>query len=140
MKRSLPILLAVLLSACASSPGPNIPSGNLAITVANVRRDCVREVMANALVSYGYQIESKSDNQIIAGRIAPEAFFEDRLSVLFLPQYDVDALMIVIYTNSVRHPGTAFESLQPIYASQIEQDQLDLVKQKIQSNCAARRS
>lgn len=138
MKRALSILFAWLLSACAANPGPNTPSGNLTITVTNVRRDCAREIMAQAIRSYGYHVASQSDYQIIAGRMRPELSVEERLTILFLVQHPDDALKIVIYASSVSHPGTAFESFQPTRPTQIEQTQFEVLKDKIQGDCAGR--
>jgi len=137
MHRLLSIVCAALLGACAAHPGPNTPSGNLTITVVGVRGACVRNLVANAIIARDYAIKSRSDYQIIAGRPRPELKVEERLSIVFLPQSAGGALKIVIYADSVSHPGTAFESFQPTRPTQLEQEHVDVLKARIQSACAA---
>lgn len=137
MHRLLSIVCAALLGACAAHPGPNTPSGNLTITVAGVRGACVRETVANAAVALDYAIKSRSDYQIIAGRPRPELKVEERLSIVFLPQPAGGALKIVIYADSVSHPGSPFESFQPTRPTQLEQEHFEVLKDKIESTCAA---
>ena len=137
MHRLLSMVCAALLGACAANPGPNTLSGNLTITVAGVRGACAREAVANALVALDYAIKSRSDYQIIAGRPRPELKVEERLSIVFLPQPAGGALKIVIYADSVSHPGSPFESFQPTRPTQLEQEHFEVLKARIQSACAA---
>jgi len=139
MKRALCMLCVVLLSACAGGPPADTSSGNLEITVAYIRRDCARDIVANAIVARGYRIAARDDYQVIARRIRPGRAFEnnreERLTVLFLAQPEVAALKIIIYANLVTHFGTPFESFDPIRATQIKQEHLDVVRADIQRNC-----
>ena len=139
MTRALSILCVVLLSACAGGPPADTSSGNLEITVAHIRRDCARDIVANAIVAHGYWIASRDDYQVIANRIRPGRAFEvnreERLTVLFLAQPEVAALKVVIYANLVTHFGTPFESFDPIRPTQIKQEHFDLVRADIQRNC-----
>lgn len=136
MKRPVSMLAALLLSACALTPGPNTPSGNLEITVYNVRPDCAQAVLARAIESQGYAIESQTSYRIIARRSGPENHGTERISVQFLDQPETAALQIIIYPAQVSHPGTAFESLNATHPTQQQQEQFLSVKQDIQSSCA----
>lgn len=159
MNRSLSIVLLVLLSAGAlgqdprapagnfeSDPGgqgmdtfdthrPNTPSGNLEIDLFNVRPECARQVMASALGSEGYQIESSSVTQLIVARNGPVLCVRERLTVLFLDQPESGVLKIVVYPGCVKYPGAAFESLQASQPSQSQQARLETVKQSILGSC-----
>jgi hypothetical protein len=132
------ILAASILSACTSDPSPNTPSGNLEITVPNTRPDCVRSEAVKAIQSHGFKIDSTANGRIIAGYIRPEDGFEERITVLFLPQYDTNTLKIVVYPDLVKHPGTDFESYKTIRPTQFGQNQLNMAKEKIQTNCSHR--
>ena len=139
MKRPLSMLAASLLSACALTPGPKTPTGNLEIAVYNVRPECAQAVMARAIESRGYAIESQTSYRIIARRAGPEHYGTERISVQFLDQPETGALQIIIYPALVSHPGTAFESLEATHPTQKQQDQLIGVKQTIQGSCAGRK-
>lgn len=132
------VLATSILSACASDPGPNTPSGNLEITVPNTRPDCVRSEAVKAIQSHGFKIESTANGRIIAGHIRPEDGSEERITVLFLPLYDTNALKIVVYPDLVKRPGTDFESYNTIRPTQFGQNQLNMAKEKIQAICSHR--
>ncbi|WP_295445835.1 hypothetical protein [uncultured Thiodictyon sp.] len=159
MNRSLSILLLALLSAGAlgqdprtplgnfeadpgsqgmaafDTQGPHTPSGNLEIDLLNVRPECARQIMASALGSEGYQIESSSVTQLIVARSGSALCVQERLTVLFLDQPESGVLKIVVYPGCVKYPGAAFESLQARQPTQSQQVRLDTVKQSILGSC-----
>lgn len=148
MKLIFPALLAIALAGCATVPPPSTASGKLEMMLNNVRVDCARSELANTLVNGGYSIKSNSEYQIVAGRITNNAFAaamlgtsaggapEERVTLTLIPQSDSDALRVIFDGGYISNPGTAFESVQPVGASQATQDQLTNGEYAIESKCA----
>ena len=139
---------AIALAGCASVPPPNTPSGKLEFTLDNIDAGCVRSELANTLASTGFSIKSMSDYQIVVGRKAENsmaAFLlstpaggnpEERVTLTLIPQSSQSALRVIWEAAYVSNAGTAYESFQPIGASQANQNQLAGVESKLEAKCA----
>lgn len=145
---SIGIVTALVLSGCVTAPPIGTASGNPEITLSNVRADCVKAGLINALLSGGYRIESSNEYQIVVGKPTTNTMaslllstpanstVEERQTVTMAPQMNSNDLRVMIESAYVSNPGTAFEQRQPIGANGNDQQQFDSIKPVIESRCA----
>lgn len=147
MCRHLALIASVILVGCAAPPPVGTPSGNLEVVLTNVRADCVRAELLNALVSSGATIRSTSDVQIVAGRPSDNALAnallssryggtpEERVTMLLLPVPNFPDVRLAVSVAYVTNQGSAFEKVQPVRPSAAQQEQLVAARSRVENLC-----
>ncbi len=133
MRSAWLVVVAFLLAGCHSPPPIHTASGQPEITLTNVNAQCVRSGFMNGLINDGWNIETTSDTQIIAGK--PGTDFEAK--VLFIPMSS-NGMRVVVSEAQVSDPGAAFDKGTLVTQNQPIEDKFEVAGDRLQASCGRR--
>ncbi len=151
MKRSMMVstlMLAVasVATACATGTPIQTASGRPDVTMHNVDVACVKAGFLNGLLNDGYTVRESTDTRIVVGRPSRNTMANVLLSTGYSgsPEERVIVTMVtngndlrVVFEGAyVSNQGTAFEKVQPIGATQADQEKVEAMRARAERSCA----